>query len=362
MRVLVTIAHYFKADNSPEWQHGLGSGRAPLAKIAALNAQIVALHRYFGPRRLSRNPEEPQARAVISRNTIDIVIMTKRDAHLLEWIGINPSLYHVDYFDGDPLMLAFEAQRIMRERFGKYDLYVYMEDDMIVDDPEFFAKIKWFADAFGPQAVLLPVRFEMAYTGMLTKAAIAPRLSRDKRAPFCRADLPRTLGGRWNGREQTFRLPNNPHMACYVLTTAQLKFWIEQPTFYDRDASWVDPLVSAATFGLGKVFGIYISAEPDPWFLGVEHYGTRYAASLAAPGEVFGEPPLLAIAEKLLAEGSGAAAAQLAKLGMHSNTVNAIVAEAAELRSELHALKRSRTRLVRALFASMWNKAQERKN
>jgi hypothetical protein len=147
-------------------------------------------------------------------------------------------------------------------------------------------------------------------------------------------------------------------MACYAITAAQLKLWMEQPTFYDRDASWIDPLVSAATFAPGKFFGLYISAEPDPWFLGVEHYGIRYAAAMAAPGEVFGEPPLLAIAEKLLAEGSGTAAAKLSGLGIDGKTVNAMLAEAAELRSELHTLKRSRTRLAKALFAALWNKAR----
>ena len=49
MRLLITIAHYFKTETGPDWHHVVGSGRAPLAKIAALNAQIVALHRYFGP-------------------------------------------------------------------------------------------------------------------------------------------------------------------------------------------------------------------------------------------------------------------------------------------------------------------------
>jgi len=40
MRLLITIAHTF---TGPDWRQVVGSGRAPLPKIAALNAQIVAL-------------------------------------------------------------------------------------------------------------------------------------------------------------------------------------------------------------------------------------------------------------------------------------------------------------------------------
>ncbi|AMN38662.1 hypothetical protein [Rhodoplanes sp. Z2-YC6860] len=359
MRALVTIAHYFKPDGSLPWTQGLGSGRAPLAKIAALNAAIVGLHRYFGPRRLSRNPDEPQARAV-QDNTLDIVIITARGANLLDWIGIDPSIYDVEYFDGEPLMLPFDAQRIMRERAGGYDVYMAMEDDLIVDDPQMMAKIVWFAGEFGPRAVLCPVRYEMAYTGTPAKVAISPRLSRETRAPFQRPGVPRVLTGRWNGVEQSFCQPNNPHMGCTVLTADQLKLWIAHPTFYDRDASWVDSLVSAATHAPGKVFDFYIPSEPDPWFLGIEHYGTRYAAPLAPEGQAFGEPPLLKLAEELLGGGAAqsTASARLAALGVRADTINTVMAEAERMHYELNALKGSRSRLAKALLAALLNKTR----
>src|SRR5262249_29458320 len=153
-------------------QHSGGSGRAPFAKIAALNAQIVALHRYFGCYRLSTSSDGPPSSWGSGKSLLDIVIITVRGANLLEWIGVDPSTYEIAYFDGAPGMLPFEAQRIMRERAGAYDIYGYLEDDLIVDDPLFFAKIEWFAHEFGPRAMLVPLRFEMAHTGIPAKVAI----------------------------------------------------------------------------------------------------------------------------------------------------------------------------------------------
>lgn len=348
MRLLITIAHYFKTESGPDWHHVVGSGRAPLAKIAALNSQIVALHRYFGPRRLARDARAASV-DVAERNTLDIVVMTVRGANVLDHIGIDPSEYAVEYFDGPPLMLAFEAQRIMRERAGAYDFYGYMEDDLSVTDPAFFDKLGWFAAQFGPDKMLVPARYEMSHTGTLAKLTIEPRLSGDTVKALRRTGLPPTLSGRWNGKEQSFHLPNNPHGGCYFLTDAQLKHWMAQPSFYDRDASWVDPLVSAATYAPGRVFGLYRPGEPDPWFLEIEHFGTFYASMAAQPRQTFGEPPLLALAENAMRQG-GAGDAQ------PSGTINTVMAEALNMRHELESLKRSRTRLAKAFLVASWKK------
>jgi hypothetical protein len=357
MRILVMIAHYFKQSSKSSWQVGLGSSSSPLPKVAALNAQIIALHRYFGARRLSLNPDDPQGRSAGRPDTLDIVVMTKRDTNLLEWIGIDPATYAVDYFDGSPRMLPFEAQRIMRDRVDQYDLYAYMEDDLIVDDPAFFAKIAWFAREFGPRALLLPIRYEMASTGTPAKVSLSLPISKKLRAPFQRSEFAPVVTGRWNGAEQTFRLPHNPHAGCYVLTNDQLRLWIDEPTFYDCDGSWVTPLESAATFAPGKVFGLYMPAEPDPWFLQIEHFGARFAMRMQQNGRVFGEPLLLALAEAAQS-GAGDAYQVLGRVGKTRDSMTERAAQAAQLREELSTLKASRSRLFKALLATMLRKAR----
>jgi len=128
MRLLAVISHFHRLEVAPGAGRKYGSDRLPFAKIAALNAAIVALHRHYGPQ--SRPPQRAW--------TLDIVVATVEGANLLEWIGIGSPAYQVEYYQGPPLMLPFEAQRIMCERAGGYDLYAYLEDDLIVDDPAFF--------------------------------------------------------------------------------------------------------------------------------------------------------------------------------------------------------------------------------
>jgi hypothetical protein len=341
MRVLVAIAHYFNHS----------SGASPLPKAAALNAQIVGLHRYFGERRGSMNPDDPQGTSN-SACTLDIVVLTQRDANLLEWIQIDPTAYSVEYFDGDSLMLPHEAQRIMRDRVGAYDIYAYMEDDLIVDDPAFFAKVAWFAGEFGPRAMLMPIRYEMASTGIPAKLSLSSRLSSKATVSFRRREP--VLKGRWNGVEQVFRLPNNPHAGCYVLTDDQLRLWIAEPSFYDRDTSWAGPVESAGTYAPGRVFGLYMPAEPDPWFLQIEHFGAQLATRMRQGGAAFGRPLLLLLAE-LRSDGSdpGSIPTLLAKASAASAQPGP---DASRLQAELDALKRSRTRLFKALCTALWRR------
>lgn len=355
MRALIVIAHYFKSDAGRDLRESGGSGRGPVARIAALNSEIIALHRYFGGVRLARNPWQSAAFAEMERNTLDIIIVTVRGANLLEYIGIDPSFYGVEYFDGPPGMIPFEAHRIMRERAGAYDFYAYFEDDLTIMDPAFFEKIGWFVSSFGPEAILLPRLYEMAHSGTPARIAIELKLSSDTVSLFRRSGVPPKLVGQWNGREQTFVLPNNPHACCFVLTDDQLRLWIRHPTFYNREVLVTDPLASASTFNPGRVFALYKPAEPDPWFLGIEHYGTFYSAPLAPAGQTFGEAPLLAIAETAVEKGAVAGLAQPS-----ATTINTMIAEAATARRELRALKRSRTGLAKAFFAATWRKLLRR--
>jgi hypothetical protein len=190
----------------------------------------------------------------------------------------------------------------------------------------------------------------MAHSGTPAKVTIEPALSSKALASLHRSGLPPTLAGCWNGRQQTFGLPNNPHAGCFILTDEQLKLWMRQPSFYDREVHFHDPLVSASTYGPSRVFGLYKPAEPDPWFLEIEHYGTFYSAALKVSGEKFGEPPLLSFAETALGEG-GAGLAQ-----PQEATINTMMAEAANARRELEALRRSRSGLAKALIAATWRK------
>jgi len=219
---------------------------------------------------------------------------------VLDRIGLDPALYDVEYIDGPPQHIPFNAQRLMKQRAGAYDFYCYVEDDLAIHDPDFFAKLVWFQERFGKTALLAPTRVETSFAGTPAKVIIDPELTAEFSAPFRRPGQTPRLEGEWNGRRRAFVLPGNPHAASFFLTREQLDDWIAQPTFDDRDASWVGAIESAATLSVGRVFDIYKAAEPDPFFLEIHHAGSAFASRYAPPGRVYGDPPVIDIARKAL--------------------------------------------------------------
>ncbi len=95
-----------------------------------------------------------------SRVEMDIVICTCGDQHLLDQVQMPPETYEHLRFDCDPMYLGFECHDVLQERLGSYDLYGYMEDDLILHDADFFTKIAWFHQPASEDSVLQPNRYE----------------------------------------------------------------------------------------------------------------------------------------------------------------------------------------------------------
>lgn len=309
MRVLVVIPHYFGPGDPSNSSPAIASYVEPFSKIASLNETIVCLHRNFG--RIRNTFEGADIVSAQERGyVIDVVIVTIEGRNVIPHIGLSSEFYSVRTVDCPPTGLPFQVQGILREHAGAYDYYCLMEDDLAIHDPEFFAKLQWFEATFGHTKLLAPTRVETSFADSPGKVIVDPLLKPDQFAPFRRVDQIEELRGTWNGREWSFRLPCNPHAACYFLSARQLAHWLASPSFDDRDASWIGPVESAVTLGIGKVFDIYKAAEPDPFFLEIHHYGTSYASRHPPAGRRYGEPPLLAIAQNaakaILDRGGGA--------------------------------------------------------
>ncbi len=336
MRILIVVPHYVGPSHPGNNVPTIGSYIEPLSRIAALNELIVGLHRHFGPAARNASGEAKSTR--IKR--LDVLILAKRGYEVLDELGLAPGTFAVEYVECDPPRLAFQVQRIFRERFGAYDFYCYMEDDLSVHDAAFFDKLTWFQQNFGRERLLQAVLYEMPATGSPIKCLVDPALPESCLAPFRRAGQPQKLEAVWNGQQQLFSLPSNPHSASFFLTEEQLAYWMEQPTFEDEDDSWIGPLESAATFSIGRVFDIYKPLEPDPFFLELGHFGTRYACQFQRDEAQFGAPPLLAIAQNAVHAAleakqngsSGLSLSELARDALRKGT-------AAELRGQLERLE-----------------------
>jgi hypothetical protein len=296
VRLLVVIPHYFGPVDAANSSPLSASYLEPLSRIAALSETITSLHRNFGPYRSTSAGAEIVSGSSAA-NLIDIVIVTIRERNILSELGLAPDIYTVEYVEGAPTQIPFHVGRIMRERAGRYDFYCLIEHDVAIHDPAFFEKLNWFRRNFGITSLLAPTRVETAATGTPGKVIVDPDLPEELSARFRRAGQRDVLQAQWNGQQWRFALPSNPHAGCFFLSAEQFAYWVAQPSFDERDASWVGPVESAVTLGIGKVFDIYKAVFPDPFFLEVHHFGAAYAGINPPHGRRHGDPPLLAIAE-----------------------------------------------------------------
>lgn len=281
MRILLAIVHHW----NPE-----GGGRHaslrpdPGPRLEAFEQQLLALQR-LGRRQAQLNitamAAQPANQAV--QNDIQIAVITDGEHHLIDRLhGSYHGLYTL-VLTAPPTArhLGFEAQRFLASRLeAGFDLYGYLEDDLVIHDPWFFQKIDWFARAFGPERLLLPHRVEL-----VNQPHPVDRFYIDGTMPA--DELQRVIPTPGEplvvaapGGELRFESPGNPHAGCFFLTHQQLLHWSEHPCWQDGDVSLVSPLESAATLGISKVFGLFKPALEMASWLELQHWGNSFHSLL----------------------------------------------------------------------------------
>lgn len=283
MRLLVVVPHYFrrseeaKATSDLEHRHGSTSGQVA-ARTHSLRRCIHSLHQTLGTsqaiiRHVDRRVE-PANEAY--RHELHIVVVTTGDSHLIEQANLANNLIHQFSVEDNPQHLGFLAQRVLRDRWGNYDYYCYMEDDLAIDDPWFFEKLRWFNSYVGDEKVLLPQRFERSADHPYKKVYLDGELAKRVTEHFQNIDELPELKSEVMGNPVRFTRPTNPHSGCFFLNSNQMQHWIAQPHFEPIDTSFIGPLESAATLGVMKTFDIYKPARENASFFEIEHADRRF--------------------------------------------------------------------------------------
>ncbi|MBR0654986.1 hypothetical protein [Plastoroseomonas arctica] len=278
MRILVAIAHFFRAEENS--RHTSTDARRREQRAQIIRSVITTYRGQFGPTQVIDVATRRFVPVLASVDTLDIVLLTDRDNHLVpadEAARLGASL--IDAKPADPRRLGFAAHRLMADLRDAYDLFCFSEDDLRVSDPSFFDKILGFTEAFGPRRILVPNRFEWNPRAQRLKTFIDGDLRRGLIEPYEAAlpDVP-TLEQPALGRTIKHRRPGNPHAGFFAITGAQLKHWIAQPHFGDEDCRFIGPLESAATLGMLKTFPIYKSYGRNMAWLQIEHMDNRFSS------------------------------------------------------------------------------------
>lgn len=280
MRLLFTIPHFYRPrPPSPgaEPVHGSEAALGDVRARALLDC-LTALHQTFGTRQAHlADPRSPCNRLIASE--ITVVLCTTRGHHLAHRLPAHLFRHHET--DAEPRLLGYECHAVLAGNLGSFDYYCFLEDDLLLIDPLFFWKQRWFNSAVGDRAVLQPHRFEVSVDpplhklyldGPIRDATIAPRFQDKSVRPVIHA---RNLGV-----EIAFERVDNPHSGCFFLTAAQMAQWARAPYFLDRAADFWGPLESAATLGVMRSFEVYKPAPANAGFLEIRHLDNRYLGRL----------------------------------------------------------------------------------
>ena len=153
----------------------------------------------------------------------------------------------------------------------------------MVADGSFFDKLAWFSSRAGEDRVLLPNRFETQpghafgklYIDHSSVTALPPQSVDPHDTAVIKAAF---LGG-----EVMFSRPVVPHAGCFFLGERQMRRWMDQPYFGDRDTGYHGPLESAATLGLIRTFKLYKPTQQSSGFLEILHACNRYLGNRMIP-------------------------------------------------------------------------------
>lgn len=275
MRLLFAIPHYF--DPTANAGYGSLSGTAERRAMTVANC-VANLHQQFG---------RPQCVIDIAGRTtypanfstaikVDILVCTTGDRQLVGQLNLGPIYFQHVRTRSEPLLLGFECHHQLRERLGQYDYYCYLEDDLLIRDPWFFVKLRWFSSQFDSGSILMPNRFELARDRIVHKAYIDGPLRPEVSSAFQNIEDKPSLEAEAFGQKVLFQRTSNPHSGCFFLTAEQMSHWASRPHFLNRDTRFVGPLESAASLGVMQTFRIYKAAPLNAAFLEVEHPGSAF--------------------------------------------------------------------------------------
>ena len=151
-----------------------------------------------------------------------------------------------------------------------------MEDDLIINDPYFFEKIKWFNALTDNENILQPNRYEISSRGKVLKAYVDGDINPRATENYQNINELSNIHTKFLGQNMLFQRPLNPHSGCFFLNQKQMEHWTNQPYFLDMDVSFISPLESSASLGIMKTFRVYKPSPQNANFLEVQHYGNSF--------------------------------------------------------------------------------------
>lgn len=272
MKILVVMPHYYYAQSEGARFRSLRpSALEPRTRM--LDEVVGRLQLYFGGKAFGAIHDKKSFIPIEGVDQIDLRIVTVKDRHLLTHARIPAESFTHVQVDIDPLTLGFHAHTILQENAGKYDYYVYLEDDILIEDPDLFLKIGYLnraaTQAGITNALFQPQRYESALGLGAREKQLYNAIVMDYQTELRASE--RVLAAEYLGRRVHFEVTTLPHAGCFFLNEQQLNTLVGKENFGHLDRMWVTPLDTAATYAIGMNFKVYKPVLSDYLFLAVRH-------------------------------------------------------------------------------------------
>ncbi len=274
MKVLFVIPHFYKgvSQNARYSSHSISSKDK---RKDILQRVIFQLHSLFGNDHYAAIHYN---RTLIKPTNIfafdfDIKICTVGDNHLLDEIDIPNNYYEkisVNPKKG-PTFMGYECHKVLRENYGHYDYYCYLEDDIIIHDPMFFQKLEFFNSQTPANHAIQPQRYDSSYFDGQWHKKYVTKLYPDYRTheppdPY-KTFILRTLGVDFK-----FSTTTHKHAGAFFLNAEQFDHIIKFREFGDPETCRPNlELDDAATLAFARHFTVFKPMLENMSFFELEH-------------------------------------------------------------------------------------------
>ncbi|MEA5472767.1 hypothetical protein VB716_00835 [Synechococcus sp. CCY9201] len=280
----VAIPHYFDDRGSP---HGYGSREGMrLARSLALArclGSVLGLARAeredvidIAGRGLRTTPEPQYPAQRLAGVAIECHVFVTGDAWLEEVLTCFAGRLRVHHLDlKDPRDLPVAARQHLLERDPVADLSLYLEDDLVIQDPLYIDKLLWCARLTEQRVVLMPHRYELRSRLGLGRLFVDGPIdwgSLEEAHPLLAERRPQANVAEacWREGERVhFDRASNPHSGSFALSRPQLLHLRKQSALPCN--GFVGPLETVATYTVLQHFEVWKPAWSCRQFLAIEH-------------------------------------------------------------------------------------------
>jgi hypothetical protein len=234
MKILLAIPHVFSPKQGSLYSSQTESKRH-LKRSALIKATTGNLSRHSKQHWIHASlgkGKEVVTRALSSSLGADITIQlyTPNAASLAGALQPHSGLQIIDPQVEDFTQVPLTASRRLLEQASDYDLVGYLEDDLLIEDPEFFRKLLYLDQLTDGSYAFLPHRCEsMQHQGDVILSG-----DPDGGRPDLFWDTGETLRVPWPLGDLMFYRATNPHSGCYFLSQRQA---VRVTTFW-QDHDW----------------------------------------------------------------------------------------------------------------------------